>query len=134
MADINVSAIEIMEGYRARLLASVSTVLDGDIKAFDEAIEALKLMPKIKVIADNAENIADALKSQRWIPVSEKLPSELGNYLVTYRDDLNELCVDSDFYFTIRERFCCYDDIIAWMPLPQPYKAESKANTDSNVE
>ena len=56
----------------------------------------------------------------RWIPVSERLPEESKRYVVAtkYND------VMTDFY--TGEGFLQGDDIIAWMPLPEPYKAESE--------
>ena len=56
----------------------------------------------------------------RWIPVSKWLPEESKRYIVAtkYND------VMTDFY--TGERFLQGDDIIAWMPLPEPYKAESE--------
>lgn len=63
-------------------------------------------------------------KKTGWIPVSERLPEESKRYVVTtkYND------VMTDFY--TGEGFLG-DDIIAWMPLPEPYKAESE---DKEIE
>lgn len=57
-----------------------------------------------------------------WIPVSERLPEDdYGTYLI---------CTDDGYIATIQ-----YDrsigwlldsNIVAWMPLPEPYKAESE--------
>ena len=85
-------------------------------------------------------------KTGRWIPVSEKLPED-GIYLVTvvrtigkprietksFAEDLNRV----DEYDFPKHKCGWYDydgeygyfedtDVIAWMPLPQPYKAESE--------
>lgn len=53
-----------------------------------------------------------------WIPVSERLPEESKRYVVAtkYND------VMTDFY--TGEIFLQGDDIIAWMPLPEPYKPQ----------
>lgn len=62
----------------------------------------------------------------RWIPVTERLPEEEGQYLVccngNYPIEVGGFYIDED-----GERyFCCDwndpDDIEAWMPLPEPYK------------
>ena len=55
-----------------------------------------------------------------WIPVTEGLPEESKRYVIftKYND------VMTDFY--TGERFLQGDDILAWMPLPEPYKAESE--------
>lgn len=54
-----------------------------------------------------------------WIPVSEKLPEEHGEYLVT--DKYGR--VTSGLWIGNAKR---WKDVIAWMPLPEPYKAESE--------
>ena len=63
----------------------------------------------------------------RWIPVSERLPEESLNSVIGW-DAYRERCVfvqylDGQFQITGKtESF----DIKAWMPLPEPYKAESE--------
>ena len=62
----------------------------------------------------------ERLEQTGWIPISERLPEESKRYVVAtkYND------VMTDFY--TGERFLQGDDIIAWMLLPEPYKAESE--------
>lgn len=66
-------------------------------------------------------------KSGKWIPVSERLPEDSNYYL----------CCGKDGYMIIGwiskwSKEWCFDDdefdmdVVAWMPLPQPYKAESE--------
>ena len=81
----------------------------------------------------NARNehlaVLDLIKEHEeryWIPVSERLPEE-SDYV---------LCCDKDGYMTIGyvskySKEWCFDDdeididVVAWMTLPEPYKAES---------
>ena len=101
-----------------------------------ESIEALMAEGKIYDI-----------EYSKWIPVSERLPKKRGEYLVTqkavfsdyvYRSiasySLNLYDVD-EYNFLDKKRPGWYDcdsegsyyeldDVIAWMPLPEPYKAE----------
>lgn len=65
----------------------------------------------------------------KWIPCTERLPSEKGQYLVTF-----PLCNGEPWVYVLS--FCKgkfyetddewgdveYDDVTAWMPLPKPYK------------
>lgn len=75
-------------------------------------------------ICREAEEMAiQALEQTQWIPVSERLPEENGEYLVTRKSPVYE-------YVDIVKKtniFCSGDiasDIIAWQPLPEPYKGE----------
>jgi hypothetical protein len=77
------------------------------------------------------------LKEQaKWIPVSERLPEENGQYLITVKykhvnDSYEDVYAEHGEWSDGRWDMCfghCgeVEDIIAWMPLPQPYKAESE--------
>lgn len=60
---------------------------------------------------------------RNWILANNYLPSEAGDYLVTYKDiDSGELLVGIDtFEFTYdgKKGYFC-GEIIAWMKLPEP--------------
>jgi hypothetical protein len=63
----------------------------------------------------------------RWIPVSEKLPKEDGNYLVTMKHkEFNQTKVTSmDFNgeFLFNDYFeKAWWEVTAWRKLPEPYK------------
>jgi hypothetical protein len=84
-----------------------------DIEAFEKIIEA----------------IPTADRPQEWIPCSERLPSEQGQYLVTFPLCNGEPWVyilsfnKGKFYETDDEWGDVeYDDVTAWMPLPKPWK------------
>ena len=84
--------------------------------------------------------LPSARSEQRWIPCSERLPEESGRYLVTrglnacgalwnrvyiinYSDLMGlkseRIWWDGNVGKSDFERI---DDVIAWMPLPEPYK------------
>lgn len=89
----------------------------------------------------------DNSEKQKWIPVSEKLPEEGGNYLTTIllsnnyphvsiRSFTNNLYEVDDYAFYDRKGISGWfeydseygffedENVIAWMPLPKPYKEE----------
>ncbi len=83
----------------------------------------------------------EAIEQTRWIPVSERLPNDEDYVLVCYSNgDIRTAYyyIDTNVYETEFEDLCetgwynynedlMYDqDIIAWMSLPEPYKAESE--------
>lgn len=69
-------------------------------------------------------NCADEKINGGWIPVTERLPEEEGFYLVTRRitDDVATFI----FRRTITSEDYWKRCATAWMPLPEPYKAESE--------
>lgn len=69
-----------------------------------------------------------------WIPVSERLPETNGRYLayiVNKHDDklkyimTCEYSLADGYWNWFPDDECASDNVIAWMPLPEPYKAES---------
>lgn len=78
-------------------------------------------------IMDFIENM-DGEKENGWIPVSERLPETSGTYQVT--------CMDGRIYHSTYAKFQSklkrwdltgarsYWKVIAWMPLPEPYKED----------
>ena len=61
----------------------------------------------------------------KWIPVSERLPDihYYESYLVTLKNGGIRVAL---FTECNGKHWWTYDDVIAWMPLPKPYKAESE--------
>ena len=58
----------------------------------------------------------------RWIPVTERLPEESGEYLVA----IGSMLYFSWFYKSDGVWSFKNADITAWMPLPEPYKCGEK--------
>lgn len=77
------------------------------------------------------ERLADeicAIDPVRWIPVTERLPEKNGEYLVTKTDHITyERLIDIAHYASFihaNNGFYKADDIVAWMPLPEPWRGE----------
>jgi len=104
-------AIKIMQNEQPRYKNPTYFSESDRYEAYHMAIEALKDRPT------------------GWIPVSERLPEESLNSVIGW-DTYRERCVfvqyiDGHFQITgSNESF----NIVAWMPLPLPYEAESEDN------
>lgn len=83
-----------------------------------------------------------------WIPVSERLPEEYDDYICsygaesghfvgvgTYRPEIGEWgfwtsddpeCEDEEHWLTV-------SNVVAWMPLPEPWKGENRQNEFANM-
>lgn len=57
-----------------------------------------------------------------WIPCSERLPEKSGRVLVSYESINDEIAVSETSYDYKRKTFWISPCVIAWMPLPSPYK------------
>lgn len=71
---------------------------------------------------EEQEKTIERLKSTNWIPVSERLPED-GTYITTLDGEL----VGQEEPFTgmcgiENGKWDDKDSVIAWMPLPEPYK------------
>ena len=59
----------------------------------------------------------------RWIPVTERLPENEQDVLVTVNDGCTHVEID---YFTGAHFLNYWDEVLAWMPLPDPWKGEDE--------
>ena len=100
----------------------VTSLFDG-IKALPSA-QPQYIARDIATIIENEKDMRVVLKQPRWIPCSERLPTTKDDYIITVKDksltwtDYVEWSADFHWWE--------YDDdmVIAWMPLPEPYKGE----------
>ena len=89
-------------------------------------------------MATRQHEILDIIKAQPktdWIPCEERLPSKNGLYLAIFECE-GEMVVD--IMFMIGKQFYYPEDaigvtgrsveVLAWQPLPQPYKKEGAKN------
>ena len=64
---------------------------------------------------------------RRWVPCSERLPEKEGNYLITAQPTYNHAKDIRIAHWSSRWVGYVKSEIIAWMPLPQPYTEETNA-------
>ena len=76
----------------------------------------------IGFLKDTAESfMRENQSAQQWIPCSERLPDQNGKYLVVGRQKaINILKFDGG-------RWYGKWGVVAWMPLPSPYREETES-------
>lgn len=111
--------------------------------------DALNVLAEVRDKVRALPSVTPQQRTGRWIPVWERAPEKKGTYLVTQKATFTDYVYinvisyalnlhDVDEYdFADKKRPGWYeydiewgyrelDDVIAWMPLPEPYKAESE--------
>ena len=79
---------------------------------------------------ENILALPSAQPEQRWIPCSERLPEHGGRYLISVLDGINRRTTVAPYLprckaWAMNGRMA-YWKVIAWMPLPEPYKEEAE--------
>lgn len=80
----------------------------------------------ISQIGEAMDAAIDLLKKGQWIPCSEMLPEEEGEYIVTCEDHWARWVSVSEYYPKIVDQspWETNSKVVAWMPLPEPYRGE----------
>lgn len=86
--------------------------------------EKLALDNYCKGVEDVLKILGNMKQESRWIPATEKSPNKDGLYLVSVKNDhlrrYSKTCWYSNKNWFARQ------DVVAWQPLPEPYKAENE--------
>ena len=108
-------------------LISIPYDFDRQINEKDvsESMDEIKALPSVTA----------ARKKEEWIPCDEKLPkpNELVDNVRKYyliQDEYGDMHVASylrNGWISIDSFYTLEDDVVAWMPLPEPYKAEMES-------
>lgn len=79
------------------------------------------------------EYLPSAQPEQHWIPCSERLPKKNGFYLCATKDCITILeFIEGNPHYHEEPSFVsdvlgkCNSYVVAWMPLPEPYKEEQR--------
>ncbi len=88
------------------------------------------------------DSLSPVTPTQRWIPVSERLPKERGIYIVTekvfsigdreHKGRYNTK-VEQVEYCNGKWQRANFFEVIAWQPLPQPYEEKRGSENEENI-
>ena len=95
--------------------------------------EFLRTTDPFDYLRKRVNGLPSVTPTQKWIPTSEHQPKENGNYLAFYRASdgtasLDFMMVDhcnaGGGWLHEESKKKSYKKVMAWMPLPEPYKEE----------
>lgn len=105
--------------------------IDQDTLDYEDLTEINRA--NIQFDKDCKKNAIDLLKNaptiepeQRWIPCSERLPEHRLYVLVTYKYEYGLIDNGITWYSETENKWNTSREVIAWMPLPEPYKGETE--------
>ena len=105
---------------------------DSNLTAIYDVIAVIQqIKPRSKAIERierGVYSLPSAQPEQRWIPCSERLPEHGGRYLISVLDGINRRTTVAPYLprckaWAMNGRMA-YWKVIAWMPLPEPYKED----------
>ena len=111
-------------------LEKILKEIDQEVKEYMEIDFGDEYNAGIKDMAKMAEKIIRKHMNGGWIPVEERLPEESLNSVIGW-DEYRERCCFVQYY---GGKWSLRADrepikIIAWRPLPEPYRPENKTET-----
>lgn len=81
-------------------------------------------------LAEWLEELRELRDTDRWIPVSEKLPDDADWYLVTYifknRKEVATAFFSDDTKCFYKDACTSFENVTAWKPLPKSYESKNK--------
>ena len=87
---------------------------------------SLVYLPELHNALELAIEVLKELPFGVWIPCTERLPKVSGIYLVTKRTSMGGLFSSRSYFFS-KNIGWSDSGVLAWLPMPEPYKEEGEA-------
>lgn len=107
--------------------------LEEQIKIFEHNAEHerqeqdLQGCLNFRQLAEWLKELKQLREQTEWIPTSEKLPEDYVHVLCQFAlGGMGECYLAHGLFHIVGGVRLSHDEIVAWMPLPQPYKVESE--------
>ena len=95
--------------------------------AYGKRVIDLGLNDETQAFCDVAIKALEQQPQQRWIPCSERLPEDYVHVLCQFTlGGMGECYLAHGVFHVVGGLVMTCNEIIAWMPLPESYKAESE--------
>lgn len=103
---------------------------EGRLTAYD-AQDIINKAPTIDVVPKDfhdktceamAERHTEEIQRYMWIPCSERLPEERLIVLVSFEEIYGLPSIGITYYNKGKWEDALYREVVAWMPLPKPYR------------
>jgi hypothetical protein len=107
--------------YEQETVRSVFGAYINDLKVYSSKPDR----PMFRRLEEVRDKAIQALEPQRWIPVSERMPEVGEKVLCQCQANIYEvLKLTADGWYHDKNHCYMLGFVIAWMPLPQPYREE----------
>ena len=110
-------------------LKGVDMMLRDELIAFEQLSGEDASLKTIGRIGGFLDGYQKAMEKQQWIPCAERLPEEFKRVLCcTDKEEMFLAYVyifDNGYTFDDEEGMMWEGDVVAWMPLPSPYREEA---------
>lgn len=116
---------------RQAAIDALQKEINKGIPPFDDVMGSIRC--GVRLARNIIEDLPSAQPEQRWIPCSERLPKEDGQYLITVKykhvnDSYEDVYAEHGEWFNGGWDAFCFghsgevEGILAWQPLPEPYR------------
>lgn len=124
---------------REKVIEAIHTHFKSEVDAIPKDADFGTLTATCDLIIDQSAKLTKIIDelptvepdSIKWIPCKVRKPEKSGQYLVTKRQKTGQIIRATAHYSTDFDEWSgSFKDVLAWMPLPKPYKEYSDGRND----